>query len=75
MREVPLGLSQPNQGQPPAQPADDTPTPPRGIPRVRGWFDQHPDNPTTPPATTDTPDDGEFGPTGDPTEIPFRWRK
>ncbi|MEV4602250.1 hypothetical protein AB0K15_33255 [Amycolatopsis sp. NPDC049253] len=85
VKDVPLGFSeqtahghQPNA--PRSHPADDTPTPPRGIPQVRGWFDQHPDNPSsapqnaTPP-TGDDPDGGEFGPTGDPTEIPFRWRK
>ncbi|WIX79538.1 hypothetical protein QRX50_01625 [Amycolatopsis carbonis] len=77
-------LQQPGVPQSPSAPqnhsADDTPTPPRGIPQVRGWFDQHPDNPNTPPQSAtppngDDPDGGEFGPTGDPTEIPFRWRK
>ncbi|WP_406641217.1 hypothetical protein [Amycolatopsis sp. WGS_07] len=50
-------------------PADDAATPPRGIPVPdnRGWFDEHPDH----------EDDGpsDFGPTGQPTEVPFRWRK
>ncbi|TVS99573.1 hypothetical protein FNH07_34225, partial [Amycolatopsis bartoniae] len=40
-------------------------TPPRGIPAAeRGWFDEY-------------PEDGEqprFGPTGQPTELPYRYR-
>lgn len=44
----------------------DVDTPPRGIPlRERGWFDE-------PPETSDEP--AEFGPTGEPTEIPYRHR-
>lgn len=52
-----------------SSPADDTATPPRGIPvgDARGWFDEHPDHEDDGP--------GDFGPTGQPTEVPFRWRK
>ncbi|OAP23914.1 MULTISPECIES: hypothetical protein [Amycolatopsis] len=57
----------PDYGAP--SPADDTATPPRGIPvgDPRGWFDEHPDHEDDGPA--------DFGPTGHPTEVPFRWRK
>ncbi|HVV10789.1 hypothetical protein [Amycolatopsis sp.] len=38
-------------------------TPPRGIPMSdRGWFDEYPEETTS------------FGPTGDPTELPYRYR-
>ncbi|WP_156096776.1 hypothetical protein [Amycolatopsis jejuensis] len=59
----------PNPDYPAPSPADDAATPPRGLPvqGARGWFDEHPDRDDNGP--------GEFGPTGEPTEIPFRWRK
>ncbi|KAA9152836.1 hypothetical protein FPZ12_036140 [Amycolatopsis acidicola] len=42
----------------------DADTPPRGIPiSERGWFDNYPDEEQT-----------NFGPTGDPTELPYRYR-
>ncbi|MER6900070.1 hypothetical protein ABT261_40805, partial [Amycolatopsis sp. NPDC000740] len=52
-----------------SSPADDAATPPRGIPVPdnRDWFDEHPDHKDDGPA--------DFGPTGQPTEVPFRWRK
>ncbi|UJW33162.1 hypothetical protein L3Q67_05045 [Saccharothrix sp. AJ9571] len=58
----------------------DTDTPPRGtrIPlNDRGWFDELPDSASAasssePPAP---PEDTGFGPSGDPTEIPYRYRK
>ncbi|MEV7091226.1 hypothetical protein AB0M80_00140 [Amycolatopsis sp. NPDC051045] len=42
-------------------------TPPRGTPR--GWFDEFPEQ----PAETEEPQD--FGPTGQPTEIPYRFKR
>lgn len=46
------------------EPDTDTDTPPRGIPATdRGWFDEHLD--AEPP---------QFGPTGQPTELPYRYR-
>ncbi|GAA3541454.1 hypothetical protein GCM10022222_26360 [Amycolatopsis ultiminotia] len=78
----------PGSGQQPEPPApaastDDVDTPPRGTPvqQLRGWFDQHPDQHPDPQPSRypeqhpDQQGGGEFGPTGDPTEIPFRWRK
>ncbi|MFI5612321.1 hypothetical protein [Amycolatopsis sp. NPDC051903] len=62
VRDVPLGLSD-------RKTPDDEATPPRGLPSARGWFDEYPDNPDGDGGG------GEFGPTGEPTEIPFRWRK
>ncbi|MGA6164075.1 hypothetical protein [Amycolatopsis magusensis] len=59
----------------------DTDTPPRGtrlpIGGDRGWFDELPDSASAasssePPAP---PEDTGFGPSGDPTEIPYRYRK
>ncbi|MFD2421937.1 hypothetical protein [Amycolatopsis pigmentata] len=49
----------------PAEPAPaDEDTPPRGIPLAdRGWFDELP-----------AEDGAGFGPTGNPTEIPYRYR-
>ncbi|WP_431875128.1 hypothetical protein [Amycolatopsis sacchari] len=42
---------------------DETDTPPRGIPvSERGWFDEYADEPA------------QFGPTGQPTELPYRYR-
>ena len=49
-------------------PGSDADTPPRGIPlSERGWFDELPAE-----ASADKP--AEFGPTGEPTEIPYRYR-
>ncbi|MDI5976505.1 hypothetical protein [Amycolatopsis magusensis] len=59
----------------------DTDTPPRGtrlpLGGDRGWFDELPDSASAasssePPAP---PEDTGFGPSGDPTEIPYRYRK
>lgn len=48
----------------PQEPDTDTDTPPRGISATdRGWFDEYPD--AEPP---------QFGPTGQPTELPYRYR-
>ncbi|TVT33308.1 hypothetical protein FNH05_27180, partial [Amycolatopsis rhizosphaerae] len=45
----------------------DTDTPPRGIPMGdRGWFDELREDGAAGPGT--------FGPTGEPTEKPFRYR-
>ncbi|WP_020419718.1 hypothetical protein [Amycolatopsis sp. ATCC 39116] len=52
----------PAAGIPLTRPTDPEPTPPRGTPQVnRDWFE--PDNP-----------EHEFGPTGQPTELPYRYR-
>ncbi|MGC7099093.1 hypothetical protein ACPZ19_30845 [Amycolatopsis lurida] len=58
---------------------DDTDTPPRGL-RLpvndRGWFDELPDSASA--ASSSEPPQAEettFGPSGDPTEIPYRYRK
>lgn len=55
----------PESPAPPAEPVPaDEDTPPRGLPLGdRGWFDELPDE-----------DDAGFGPTGNPTEIPYRYR-
>jgi hypothetical protein len=54
---------QPEQPQP-EQPQPDTDTPPRGIPAAdRGWFDEYADEEPV-----------QFGPTGQPTELPYRYR-
>lgn len=65
-----VGKSAPAEPEPPAAPpaeavpSPDADTPPRGIPLgERGWFDELP-----------TDDGAEFGPTGEPTEIPYRYR-
>ncbi|WP_236795963.1 hypothetical protein [Amycolatopsis sp. GM8] len=48
----------------PVEPDADSDTPPRGIPLSdRGWFDEHPDQ-----------QPGQFGPSGQPTELPYRYR-
>lgn len=49
-------------------------TPPRGVPMHRGWFDELGEN-VPESSKVDPPEGGEFGPTGDPTEIPYRYRK
>jgi len=49
-------------------------TPPRGVPTHRGWFDELAEN-VPESSKVDQPEGGEFGPTGDPTEIPYRYRK
>ncbi|RSN57571.1 hypothetical protein DMH01_29085 [Amycolatopsis sp. WAC 04182] len=49
-------------------------TPPRGVPMHRGWFDELGEN-VPESSKVDQPEGGEFGPTGDPTEIPYRYRK
>jgi hypothetical protein len=42
----------------------DSDTPPRGLPATdRGWFDEYPEE-----------DSVQFGPTGQPTELPYRYR-
>ncbi|UMP01684.1 hypothetical protein [Amycolatopsis sp. EV170708-02-1] len=70
MPPVPQPVSPP-QGVPVApEPA----TPPRGVPMHRGWFDELAEN-VPESSKVDQPEGGEFGPTGDPTEIPYRYRK
>ncbi|OXM49018.1 hypothetical protein [Amycolatopsis alba] len=54
--------------------APDLPTPPRGVPMGRGWFDELAEN-VPESSKVDSSEGGEFGPTGDPTEIPYRYRK
>ncbi|WP_449224336.1 hypothetical protein [Amycolatopsis thailandensis] len=54
--------------------APDLPTPPRGVPMGRGWFDELAES-VPESSKVDQAEDGEFGPTGDPTEIPYRYRK
>ncbi len=67
----PTSPSSPPQGVPVApEPA----TPPRGLPLHRGWFDELGEN-VPESSKVDQPEGGEFGPTGDPTEIPYRYRK
>ncbi|SFQ74257.1 hypothetical protein SAMN05421810_11720 [Amycolatopsis arida] len=66
--------------EPPAAPEPrpevDAITPPRGVPLPpirkshRGWFDEMTDDDTEDPAGG-----GDFGPTGEPTEIPYRYRR
>jgi hypothetical protein len=71
----------PEPQAPPAPPAgSQADTPPRGIPLPppdaradRGWFDEL--SRRTESQKTERPDGGgSFGPTGDPTEIPYRFR-
>ena len=64
--EQPQGLPQPLP-QPSAPASAEKGTPPRGTPAARGWFDEF----------TDAADeqDADFGPTGQPTEIPYRFKK
>lgn len=58
----------------PVPPAPEPATPPRGVPMHRGWFDTlEGDLPES--SKLDPPEGGEFGPTGEPTEIPYRYRK
>ena len=45
-------------------------TPPRGTPR--GWFDEFNDQPQDP---QDPEEPQDFGPTGQPTEIPYRYKR
>ncbi|WP_143086522.1 hypothetical protein [Amycolatopsis saalfeldensis] len=63
VREAPIAFSA-------SSPADDVETPPRGtpLPQSRGWFDEFQNR-------EDNGGDGEFGPTGEPTEIPYKYRK
>ncbi|WP_414935516.1 hypothetical protein [Amycolatopsis sp. cmx-11-51] len=67
----PVSPSSPPRGIPVA-PEDATP--PRGIPMNRGWFDEMGEN-VPESSKLDPPENSEFGPTGDPTEIPYRYRK
>ncbi|RSM54474.1 hypothetical protein DMH03_37315 [Amycolatopsis sp. WAC 01376] len=58
----------------PASPPPEPATPPRGVPMNRGWFDELAEN--APESSKVAQSEGaEFGPTGDPTEIPYRYRK
>ncbi|RSM83047.1 hypothetical protein DL991_04260 [Amycolatopsis sp. WAC 01375] len=58
----------------PASPPPEPATPPRGVPMNRGWFDELAEN--APESSKVARSEGaEFGPTGDPTEIPYRYRK
>ena len=57
----------PQQHQPQPEPGHDEDTPPRGLQLDRGWFDPLPGE-----ASANEPAD--FGPTGDPTELPYRYR-
>ncbi|WP_116045095.1 hypothetical protein [Amycolatopsis palatopharyngis] len=65
---------------PPFQPERQEPeTPPRGVARpstdaagARGWFDELSESAGT--AEAPETEGGQFGPTGDPTEIPYRYR-
>ncbi|ANN22252.1 hypothetical protein SD37_35280 [Amycolatopsis orientalis] len=66
----PAPLPQPASPASPPEPA----TPPRGVPVHRGWFDELAENPPE-SSKLDPPEGGEFGPTGEPTEIPYRYRK
>jgi hypothetical protein len=61
VRDAPIAFSAPS-------PADDD-TPPRGmpLPQSRGWFDEF--------ENREDNGGGEFGPTGEPTEIPYKYRK
>jgi hypothetical protein len=63
VRDAPIAFSAPS-------PADDVETPPRGtpLPQSRGWFDEFENR-------EDNGGGGEFGPTGEPTEIPYKYRK
>jgi hypothetical protein len=72
--------------QPPQRPADpDSDTPPRGIPqppedqpKERGWFDDYTDEAEGSDksgGSGESGEGGEFGPTGEPTEIPYRYRR
>ncbi|EME50854.1 hypothetical protein H074_37858 [Amycolatopsis decaplanina DSM 44594] len=67
----PVSPASPPQGVPVAPEAV---TPPRGVPMHRGWFDELAEN-VPESSKVDQPEGGEFGPTGDPTEIPYRYRK
>jgi hypothetical protein len=46
-------------------------TPPRGtpLPSARGWFDELPEEQSGPG------DGGDFGPTGEPTHIPYNYKR
>ncbi|UUV35060.1 hypothetical protein NQK81_16960 [Amycolatopsis roodepoortensis] len=80
-------VTPPSSAMPPAPPstqpvspppgipvAPEPATPPRGVPMHRGWFDELGEN-VPESSKVDPPEGGEFGPTGDPTEIPYRYRK
>jgi len=67
----PTSSASPPQGIPVAP---DLPTPPRGVPMGRGWFDELAES-VPESSKVDSPEGDEFGPTGDPTEIPYRYRK
>ncbi|WP_199433855.1 hypothetical protein [Qaidamihabitans albus] len=57
-----------------AEPRQQEPsTPPRGFQRPRGWFDELPEPEKT--GDAGAAEDAEFGPTGEPTEIPYRYRR
>lgn len=58
----------------PAPPAPEPATPPRGVPMHRGWFDAL-ESELPESSKLDPPEGGEFGPTGEPTEIPYRYQK
>ncbi|AXB47219.1 hypothetical protein A4R43_36185 [Amycolatopsis albispora] len=59
----------------PSARAEEADTPPRGI-RMgdRGWFDELPDSASA-ASSSEPPGEATFGPSGDPTEIPYRYRK
>jgi len=50
-----------------------TPLPPPSAQRDRGWFDELARHVESQKAEKPS-DGGEFGPTGDPTEIPYMFR-
>lgn len=62
----------------PDQERKEADTPPRGLARpgadARGWFDELHDSGDT-SGEQANPETGQFGPTGDPTEVPYRYRR
>jgi hypothetical protein len=72
---APPGAPPPAEPEPQRQEPD---TPPRGTPRPdadgRGWFDELSESGDG-PSEPDNAEAGQFGPTGDPTEIPYRYRR
>jgi hypothetical protein len=60
--------------QAPAE-ATDTGAPAPGTVAARGWFDELPDGEQPDAGQTDGAAPGDFGPTGEPTEVPYRYRR
>lgn len=65
---------EPRAAESPTAESREPETPPRGVQRPRGWFDELPSVDPEQRSGGENGSGDEFGPTGEPTEIPYRYR-